>query len=287
MSDNRSNEFPKVIWFLWLQGIDNDTPKVVHECLKSWQKHHKSWKIEVLNSNNVTDLIPEVRDYLENEKISAQAQSDIIRIMLLEKYGGVWVDATTYCTKPLDSWLFNHLNSDFFAFTMEERFFIDSWFLAAYKGSYIMKKWRQEVERFWSASYLIPLSVTKWYQWFYFGIINKTPKRWKGFTNGLLKRFLFPVRVVLGTYPYFWIHYSFDYCILKDKSFKKLWYSSNKLSAKDALFIQAYGLEKKPTEEISKFIDDEISHIHKLDWRKSNIISPNSNANIISYLIVK
>ena len=43
-----------------------------------------------------------------------QAKSDVIRVLLLHKYGGVWADATLCMTEGLEPWL--HMDVDFTTF---------------------------------------------------------------------------------------------------------------------------------------------------------------------------
>merc|ERR1712216_1118044 len=46
-------------------------------------------------------------------------QSDLLRLYLLWCHGGVWVDATMLCRRPLDHWLGTSAASGFFAFSPE------------------------------------------------------------------------------------------------------------------------------------------------------------------------
>ena len=58
---------------------------------------------------------------LAGKAITYAAKSDFVRICILKKYGGLWVDATTYCTIPLDDWLEKYIQSGFFSFNLETR----------------------------------------------------------------------------------------------------------------------------------------------------------------------
>ena len=48
--------------------------------------------------------------------IPPAAESDLLRLYLLNKYGGVWVDSTNLCRRPLDDWLPSAARQGFFAF---------------------------------------------------------------------------------------------------------------------------------------------------------------------------
>lgn len=147
-----SNPLPKIIWMLWLQGW-NEAPTIVRACLKTWQAHNPDWMIHALSASEVRDYVdlPPLSSSIASEAIPPEAQSDLIRITLLERYGGVWVDSTVYCLRPLDAWLPEKLNSGFFAFARPapDRM-LSSWFLAAFKGNYIVQEWQRRVLSYWA-----------------------------------------------------------------------------------------------------------------------------------------
>ena len=124
----------KVIWMLWFQGWDN-APEANKICFETWKYHNPDWIVCGLDEHTLgryidTSMIPSSL----NRDITAQ--SDIIRLMLLEKYGGVWADSTVFCNKPLDDWLPNGT----FMFTKPNKFLdIASWYISAPKESYTIR----------------------------------------------------------------------------------------------------------------------------------------------------
>ncbi len=156
---------PKIIWILWYQGWD-EAPQVVKACLKSWESKNPNWVINRLDQFNIKDFI-DINEILPNydlREISLASLSDLIRISLLNKFGGVWADATLMCRISLDSWLDQMNNADFFAFSKpsSDRL-ISSWFLAATKESYIVAKWNQSAKNFW-----LNRKKTDEYFWFHY-----------------------------------------------------------------------------------------------------------------------
>jgi hypothetical protein len=121
-------------------------------CLKSWQRLNPSWTVQALTAETLPDYLP--ADVLtratETSLSEIEALSDRIRIELLARYGGVWVDATTMCARPLDEWLDAYTASGFFAFESPgpDRA-IASWFLAAEKGNHIVDEWRHRTAAYW------------------------------------------------------------------------------------------------------------------------------------------
>ena len=134
----------KTIYILWLQGFDN-APNIVKKCVQSWYHYNPTWNIIQIDNNNLNqyiDLNELDINFNDNPNILASHISDVIRIILLKKYGGLWCDATLFCNKPLDSWLPNVIHEGFFAFDRpgHDRL-ISSWFLYGEKDNYIIDKW--------------------------------------------------------------------------------------------------------------------------------------------------
>lgn len=137
----------KIIWILWFQGWD-DAPWLVRKCLASWQVNNPGWDIRVLDATTLQRYI-ELPD-LEGRDVGPAALSDIVRICLLHEYGGVWVDATVQCHRPLDDWLPEAAKDGFFAFSRPgpDRL-VSSWFLAARENHPIVMHWHAATLGYW------------------------------------------------------------------------------------------------------------------------------------------
>lgn len=141
---------PKVIWLLWLQGWDQ-VPDMVQACRTSWTNRNPGWKVWLLDQAMLDTFIPSTQlKRIMSSNAPREALSDLVRLELLHRYGGVWADATTICAKPLDDWLDEYTREGFFAFDRPrpDRM-ISTWFLAAHKGSYIVESWREAAARYW------------------------------------------------------------------------------------------------------------------------------------------
>ena len=138
------------LFIYWEQGWD-DAPYICKMCLKSWEKYNNNdWNIIKLHRNsineyiNITKIVP---NFWNVQSIASR--SDILRINLLRKYeNSVWVDATTFCTRPLNDWITKH--ESFFAFSnpSNDRM-IASWFLYSKKSNYIVDKWCEVYNSYW------------------------------------------------------------------------------------------------------------------------------------------
>lgn len=97
-SPQHDTEIPRVIWTFW-QGRPSRT---VSACIESWRAHAQGWEVNVLGTKELAKYLPEFPDL--NASLPPQKVSNLVRLMLLEKYGGVWLDASTLATTSLD-WL--------------------------------------------------------------------------------------------------------------------------------------------------------------------------------------
>ena len=137
----------KVIWTCWLQGLDQ-APAVVQDCISSWEGHNPGWEIRVLDQSSIHEYL--TLPSLQGKQITRTSFSDLLRLLLLAEYGGIWVDATALCNQGLDNWLPNLLHQSFFAFERptEDRP-VASWFLANSGDSYIVDRWGQATLAYW------------------------------------------------------------------------------------------------------------------------------------------
>lgn len=105
------NSYPNKIWTSWWQGEDC-APELVKVCIESQRKAFASLGTEVIvltkdNWNQYIDLPQHIMDKLESGRITITHFSDILRAELLKRYGGLWIDATVFCTKPIDTSVLN------------------------------------------------------------------------------------------------------------------------------------------------------------------------------------
>lgn len=111
-SDMQNTASKDVVWVFWWQELEN-APKVVKKCVESMKKYCGGREIVVISQKNYREFVT-LPDYIEkkfnDKKISITHFSDILRINLLSKYGGLWLDATCLLTGNIS----DYLKSDFF-----------------------------------------------------------------------------------------------------------------------------------------------------------------------------
>lgn len=136
------SNIPKIIHFIWLGGNsmpkfpflrsgmvynDGQEKSKWNECLESWKVHHppsKGWKIAIWteenivndNDNDAIGSIDATKKFVlkQNEMLNRDAYeetlqienygaaSDILRLDILNKFGGVYVDVDYFCVGCLD-----------------------------------------------------------------------------------------------------------------------------------------------------------------------------------------
>ena len=91
------------IFMMWYQGIQK-APKVVKMCFQSVFVNREKHPLILLDKYNLGKYL-ELPNYifqkLKKRRISYAAFSDIVRIGLLTRHGGYWIDATYYISIPL------------------------------------------------------------------------------------------------------------------------------------------------------------------------------------------
>ena len=99
----------RTIWTLWWQG-ENNAPPLVRACIKSIRDNANGAEVIVITKDNYKNYVDVPEYILEKKKkdyICFAVLSDIIRLSLLAKYGGLWLDATIYVSKPISKDIFN------------------------------------------------------------------------------------------------------------------------------------------------------------------------------------
>lgn len=100
------------IWMCWFQGIDQ-APDVVKKSVSSIKANLPSKDIIILTDRNI-DCYVTFPEYItakyKNGVITKTHMTDLLRLELLTRYGGTWIDSTVLCTRPekdIPSYFFN------------------------------------------------------------------------------------------------------------------------------------------------------------------------------------
>lgn len=222
---------PKKIWIFW-NTSETTAPPVVRACIDSWRQQNPGWDVTVLDQDNLaqhTDMAPP-------GEITIQAYSDLLRLWLLRRHGGVWVDATCYCMTPLDHWLPVAAQHGFFGFiwSRTDRWFIlpnvfrvmTSWFLASEPEGAIVVPWEEKSFEYWDG--------------------RKT------------------------AHVYYWVHMIFEYLIWTDRGFRKAWRQMPKLGAFGPHLVHDYVMTGRDPAKLRAALSSGAVPLQKLRWNWSD-----------------
>lgn len=107
-------------------------------CIETMRKYSPV-PVEVVTPDNVAEYIDVPSGVLELKWMATQC--DFIRVQLVEKFGGLWVDADTIILHDL-GFLFSILGDAENWFFGNQRFY-QNWFFGARKGSLILREYLQ------------------------------------------------------------------------------------------------------------------------------------------------
>ena len=91
---------PKIIHQIWLGPAKRPTT-----CLYSWKKKHPDWQHIIWTTHDFPALreeFPEIPIEGFARHNSYVSMSDVLRLELLYHYGGWFIDADSYCLRPID-----------------------------------------------------------------------------------------------------------------------------------------------------------------------------------------
>lgn len=97
------------IWMCWWQGKD-EMPELIRACIESVRRNAPTnCKVIVITLDNVNEYVTftdSVIDKFNKGIISLTHLSDLLRVELLYRYGGMWIDATYYVPHLIDERIF-------------------------------------------------------------------------------------------------------------------------------------------------------------------------------------
>lgn len=151
--ESKQSKIPNVIWTFW----DGDVPALVNNCIESWKKHNPEYEVILLNKENVKKYLPD-KDLSKTKHVNdiVQRYSDYIRVHVLAKYGGIWLDSSVICQKPLD-WIHdiqNKTGAEYIGYftenmtlpeLLEKSPVLENWAFFCSPDSQFVKDWRDEM----------------------------------------------------------------------------------------------------------------------------------------------
>jgi hypothetical protein len=94
-----------ILWFYWEDTVNKKRPGYIDICIDSIYKHCSStFNIIYLNNLNIDDYLPEIKyNKMDLSKLRIAHRVDFYRILLMYKYGGIYIDVDILVLKDLKS----------------------------------------------------------------------------------------------------------------------------------------------------------------------------------------
>lgn len=156
-SGNLGHERSKIIWFCWLQGL-NDALAIVKASYYSLKHHLNDREIKVIDAKNWREYV-ELPGYIVNKwekgRIPAALFSDLLRLQLLIKYGRTWIDSTVLCTVLNENQNDNekYLDADLLLFQYTKQgsipVSISNWFITSCSNNEVLIVLRDMLYAYW------------------------------------------------------------------------------------------------------------------------------------------
>ncbi len=256
---------PRIVWMYWEQGLDN-APEIVRQCHASWRRLNPGWEIRLLDQDSVPDYVdlPGIVGGNYGD-IPIQHRSDMLRLHLLAKFGGVWADATCLCHRPLDAWIHEYMRSGFFVFRDPGRGrLISNWFIASMPENHLAVSFCKAHTDYWRSN-SFPGQNTRF------------RKRLVRLVRILLGKRIerqdfwlsFPVRRLLRVYPYFIFHYHFAYHVRRDRRSREIFEGMPYYAAAPAQALRKRMLRDRADSIVLPDDAGIDAPVSKLTWKKA------------------
>jgi hypothetical protein len=146
------------IFYYWENIPSTFKPEYINLCHKTIEKHGntESTQAILVTPSNLKELLPEIvlpdiytNDFGGTANISVKV--DYLRVKLVQKYGGMYIDSDTIVMKSLN-WIKSYLEKyDFVGTTEHGKYYINGWF-ASRKNGEIINKWSSLIDKSISVS---------------------------------------------------------------------------------------------------------------------------------------
>ncbi len=108
VKSQQESQYKDCIWTAWLQGEEN-APESIRMTLASIRKNVNGHQVIVRTRDTIdqfVDVPQAIKEKHQRGIIGNAHYADVARMMILAKYGGLWMDATMMLHEPIDEALF-------------------------------------------------------------------------------------------------------------------------------------------------------------------------------------
>lgn len=148
------------VWVCWFQGLE-EAPDLVKKCYQSLKENLTDREIVLITKENMQEYA-EFPGYImekwERGQITHTHMTDLLRLELLLKYGGMWVDATVLCTRKREDIPEYYFDSDLFLYQSLKpgrdgnAQYISSWLMSAKTNNRILAAVKYLCYEYWKTN---------------------------------------------------------------------------------------------------------------------------------------
>ena len=149
MAKKTEYSIPNVLWSYW-ESPDPILPPIVELCHKSWLSVGEFDEVNFLRPEDVELYLDPTDLPVRFSELPPVKKADAVRLALLAKSGGFWVDAGVLVTGPVHSWTNQRASTlGFFVFQdVDKSRVLDTWFIGGTIHSKFLKEWHLRHNRF-------------------------------------------------------------------------------------------------------------------------------------------
>ena len=143
------------IWVCWWSGEDK-APMIVKQCIKSIRKNagkHPVYLITEKNYIEYIDIPPYILNKLTSGIMCIANFTDYLRVSLIEKYGGLWLDATIFCSGRIPEECFETSFYTCKSYPVKSRYVSQfswtSFCLGGWKNHVFYRFFKEALEKYW------------------------------------------------------------------------------------------------------------------------------------------
>lgn len=143
------------VWVCWFQGMKN-APELVQKCYNSLQKNLPESELILITDDNYKEYVQfpsDIQNKIDSGIITKTHLSDLLRLELLIRHGGTWIDATVYLSgRQIPKYM---LSSELFLFQAlkpgldGQATRISSWFMTSCTNHPILLLTRAMIYDYW------------------------------------------------------------------------------------------------------------------------------------------
>ena len=158
------------VWVCWLQGFEL-APELVKVCVASMRRWLTDREITLLSYDNYTEYVelpPHVVERYEKGEMPAALFADLLRLEVLIRHGGTWMDASMWMTGYQDKEIFDADLFMFQALRRDDKTFYgtSNWFITACAGNRPLMVLRDVLTQYWK-DYGVTLNYYMFHDFFY------------------------------------------------------------------------------------------------------------------------